>query len=718
MELDSWAARSQWYQPLMNAEEMASVLGVRPQSVRQYMSTVPGFPRPAEETRGRFIAAQFYDYLRAERPQLQHRIPRLCPLGKTQLRPARFLRSEICETARRHKAVLHYWQPDDDRGPLVVAYCESYPLTSDAQDLAQEIAQLHPGVSAVVAPSLSASLLPDPWHPDDTIEKCHRAVAVAQPGCFDEEFDGKVGWLDQFSWSDLANLLRVDVPYWPLGLRDLEAMQQWRPGQVFSLAPRVREDGSTSDIWHALESSCSSTSVELTSLLHRVCRYTDYTLAVDLGLLPGTSGYGIDNEQGYLRAAVPKIADSQPQAPSAHELAQLLHMRINPRYSDGAICGGDLVGLWDPVITGVTILDTDQLVPLGRSWLERLQRRRPEVRREFGFIIAMRRLREYERENLTFWSDPINPHCWIVRSETAIHVTQSPAIPAAQGILTSVEIGPGVGHAFMSDSAGNSWLMPCRRNGEYGVGNNGSTPRSLTSALEELLTDIRAPILRSGPRWVDGRDEPADLLSALAHTQPPLTLSRSQLLHLIDPTTAPPEAETGVPETVSDHAAHVAETDPAAPSASEPITAAEAPQPGPGPAVVFRATAGGQMVAIDARQFPGGVPEIPLRFHDFEGNPISREQWEQLFTEDPFGPTGRLIGSCGSGDHTVQVRTVWTGVSIPGGGETLIFHTNIAGGDFDGAIMHYRSAAQAHVGHTRTLSDLQEQRVPWFLVTA
>lgn len=719
MELDSWADRSQWYLPLITVEEMASVLGIRPQSVRQYMSTVPGFPRPGEEARGRFIQAQFYDYLRAERPHLQHRIPRLYPLGTTQLRPARFLRSEVCDTERRHKAVLHYWQPDDDRGPVVVAYCERYPLSADAQELAREIAQLCPGVSAVIAPSLSASLLPDP-NPGERIETRHRNVAVAQPGRFDEEFDGKVGWLNEFSWSDLANLLRVDVPDWPLGLRDLGAMQEWRPGQVFSVAPRVREDGSTADIWYALQSACS-TSVQMTSLLHRVCQYTDYTLAADLGLLPGTAGYGIDNEQGYLRAAVPKIADTEPDAPSAQELAQLLHMRIDARHAEGAMCGGELVHLWDSVITGVTVLNTDKLVPLGHSWLQRLQRRGTEARSEFGFIIAASRFREYERENLTFWSDPLHPNCWIVRSDNTIHVTQSPVIPGAQGVLASVEIGAGVGHAFMSDSAGNAWLMPCRRNGEYGIGYDGSTPRSLTSALEELLADIRAPILRRYPRWVDGRDEPADLLAVLVDAQPPLTLSRAQLLHLVDPTAALPEvqaaAELEVQEPAAGDAENVAEAQ-SSPAVCESIPEAVSSLPISGPEVVFRAAPSGQMVAIDARQFPGGVPQVPVRFHDFEGNQISREQWEQLFTEDPFGPAGPLIGAWGSGEQAGRVSTVWTGVSIPGAGEPLIFHTNITGGDYDGAIAYYRSAAQAHVGHARTLADLQDQRVPWFLVTA
>lgn len=715
MELDSWASRSQWYTPRMSVDEMAAVLGVRPQSVRQYMSTVPDFPQSAEEARVRIVQAQFYDYMLAERPRLQHRIPRLCPIGKTHLQPARFLGTEVRDTARREKAVLHYWQPDDDRGTVVVAYCGDYPLTSDAHALAQEIAAQCPGVSAVVAPSLSSSLLPDPWHPDNMDDKRHREVAVVQPGRFDAEFDGKVGWLDQFSWSDLANLLRVDVPDWPLGLRDIAAMAAWRPGNVFALAPRVREDGSTSHIWHALEGACS-TSVELTSLLQRVCEYTDYTFAADLGLLPGTVGYGGDNEQGYLRAAVPKIADTQPEAPSADELAQLLHMRADARTADGAVCGGDLVGLWDPVITGVTILNSEELVPLGRAWLQRLQRRRPDARYELGFVIATRRLREYEQENITFWSDPLHPNCWIVKSDTAIHVTQSPAMPGAQGDLMSVEIGSGIGHVFMADSAGTSWLMPCRRNGEYGVGYDGTTPRSLTRALEELLTDLRAPIRGSSPRWVNGQSEPAELMELLIQTPAPLTLSRAELLHLVDPTTALPEtADIGLAAASDGRDEAVGHE--AVPEGAGPVVVdTVGPKPDPGTSIVFRAGPGGQMVAIDASQFPAGVPDVSMRFHDFEGNPINREQWDQLFGNGFSGRTDRLIGSWESDDHAVRVSTAWTGVSVPGGGEPLIFHTSITGGAFDGAIVHYSSAAQAHVGHARTLSDLQEQRVPWFRV--
>lgn len=706
MELDSWATRSQWYQPLLTVEEMSSVLGVKPQSVRQYMSSVPGFPQPVTTSpgRSRCVQAEFYDFVASERPHLRHRIPRLYPLARTHLNPARLLGAEA-RYIERQKVVLHYWQPDDDRGPIVTAYPAFHtPLPFDAQAWAQELSAQCAGVSAVVVPSIWPSIIPDPRHPDSADSDQHLRVAVVQPGRFDAEFDGTVGWLDEFSWSDLANLLHVDVPYWPLGLRDADAMLAWQPEQVFKVAPRILDDAATANIWSALENSCS-TSVEANDVLTRTCRHADYQLAADLGLIPGVRrACRPGNEQGLLRAAVPAIPDAEPEHPTAGELAGLLHLPADPLHADSARLAGYTVGLWEPVISGVTDLRRERLGPLGQKWLDRLRPATSIQRDEFGYTMVISPLPEYDQKNATLWFDPLDKDCWVAQTDTRILVTQSPSAPAAQGDVMSVEIGVDVGNAFMADSAGQPWLIPNRTNAEYGIGYNGTAPRNLTRALEELVSDIHSHVSGRTARSVDGREEPAALLDLLVSTTSPLTLSRSELCRLIGSAEGTATKDVPAVETKAAAVRPAQGTNVALPNASPPHV---------DEAIMFTSDAAGQMVAVDIRQFPEGTPLVRARFHDFDGQVIDHSQWKQLFDDDIH--SRRRVGCWQSDDGTVQVSTVWTGVSVEGG-NPLIFHTTITGGRFHNATMHYSAATQAHVGHARTVTDMKDNRVPWFLV--
>lgn len=722
MDLDVWARRSHWYEPHVGSEGLAALLSVRQASVRQYQSTVEGFPQAVKESDGRvrWIEAQIYDYIAAERPHLRHRIPRLYPIQQLRPEPAQFAGAELVELSGGPiRVAVHYWLPSDDRGHIAVVYFGGAMLAKETQWVAVDILERSPWVSAVVVPSDSGAGWPDPHFPDPFSPQRHREVAVAQRGQYDAEFDGEVGWLDRFSWSDLANLLRVDVPYWPVGLRNVEAISAWRPGEVQTLPPCPRPDSTTAHLRAALEHSCT-TSTELNELLVNVCRYLDYEIARDGGLLPETDRDFPQESPGLVRAAVPAVVKEPPPAPSPAQISQLLHLPADARYAEAGLRAGHFVGLWASVVAGSARLRRSALGPLGQQWRSRLQRvENVSQRDEFGYVRIASWLSPPQLDSATWLYDPLHADCWIIETHDTIHVTYPRNLPGAQGELTSVQIGVDVGDAFMADSSGTAWLMPRTELNDYGVGYNGGAPRALTVALEDLLADIHAPSPGRRLGGISDEQLPAALLSLLIASPGPLTLTRAQIKQLIDPSAVDESALAAnvfaEPMVAADDNAPAVAADEAPPG---PVAKAlfEGPLT-PGLGVMFWPDRAGRMVAIDSRQLTdkSPAPSVPVAYHDFDGQPLERQAWEQLFAADLEGQGRRLIGSWTSQDGVVRVTTVWTGVSVTES-DPLIYHTTIAGGPYADNSVHYRSLADAQFGHARTVTEVQEGRFPWFLI--
>lgn len=85
-----------------------------------------------------------------------------------------------------------------------------------------------------------------------------------------------------------------------------------------------------------------------------------------------------------------------------------------------------------------------------------------------------------------------------------------------------------------------------------------------------------------------------------------------------------------------------------------------------------------------------------MKFYDWRGKRISRDEWIKLWDPD----ADRHVASTKEGD--VWVSTVWLGIDHGfGRGPPIIFETMIFGGDRDGDQWRYSNLDDALEGHRR-----------------
>ncbi|MHA7658413.1 hypothetical protein ACX9NJ_23520 [Mycobacterium sp. ML2] len=551
--------RTSWYNMRLSVDYVADHLGVKSQSIRQYVSVggAEGFPPPdlKVDRKNYWRPATLYDFIDASRPHLRTQIPRLYPLiSSSHDAPATFLGTEGFEVGKGtwwSQGVVHFWQPADDRGRVIVAYPDQPWSIDVACDLAALIAGQHPGISAVVVVTDSESRTPDPEHPERDDPRRHRGIGVwdknlARPG---DDPDGR--WRYYFSWSDLAYLLRTDVPYWPTGLLDTDAMAAWRPGEVRRITPRYRTHYQIRQFSAALVEACKDDSA-LLRILGRACRIINYATAQDLRLIPPPA-ITMASETGLLVAATPDVDPVAPEALTVDERARLLHIAANPRYAEEALLIGSLGdgfygywGLWNPILGRVTTIDRVGMGPLAQRWYERLRpltaTRRPD---ELGFTwiySAIANSPEGDGPHQCL-HDPLQPDCWIVETSTRIYVTTGSQLRRATGQLQAIEIGVTPGQftasypAFVEDGSSTPWIMPTPRSKPepYRLGYDGSGARGMAIAIRELCTDLNA--LLSGNddfAFIDDVEEPCALRDIFIGLNAPLTLHRNDIDRLLN----------------------------------------------------------------------------------------------------------------------------------------------------------------------------------------
>lgn len=234
-------ARAGWlHKPLLNAKMFAEVAGITQRTFYQYRSTADkGIPAPLmKNAHGeRWSFAQAYRFVAEYRPKRGPNIPRLVPLGN--LSPAQFVAAEAGyanppmkphATERKMvehliascnlRSITHYWRPADHRGQIAVAYLPcviggSVDIAWASAIAAALIDQMQKYVSAVIVPTTMR-----------TDEGCDLRVVVAEPvssaslgvalpvfpWLSAESQHG--GPLYEIGYSDLAALLRVELPEW------------------------------------------------------------------------------------------------------------------------------------------------------------------------------------------------------------------------------------------------------------------------------------------------------------------------------------------------------------------------------------------------------------------------------------------------------------------------------------------------------------------------
>ncbi|MUL61098.1 hypothetical protein B5P44_00665 [Mycobacterium sp. CBMA 213] len=546
MAMSPYALQTKWYEPWLTVDHVATILSVKPQTIRQYLAGTGAepFPQPQAKADGRnqWSSASIYDFILGNRPQYLSRVPRLYP-RIVDPPPAQFLGSEIMQIDHLHRAALHYWQPGDGHGPIIVAYVSPSTSSAEAQWFSEKIAAER-RVSSVIVPENAITRLGGSGVPNGVNTP---AVAVTDTATdapsLGEHVDEVV---NMYTWRELANLLRTDVPYWPPGLDDLAAIDAWRPGSPVRVVRPCIGEMSSQSLRAALSVGTARnpqpTSTGLSTAIENACRAIDYRVSVDRGLLPGTGGLvypHIPDQLGLKRAAVSVVTDSDPVTVADADVLALLHAPAALEHAHHGVLIGGVTGLWPAVMSDCQIIDRDSPGPLYRRWRDRLT---PVTdlgqRRVLGFLM-LPSLGLQDDPSAEYFHDPERAHCWIVETSTHVYIAQRRSLPEARGRLQRVEIRddphqePAI---FVEDEGGMVWLLPhFTAAGSLRVGRDGAGPRRLARLLTDLLDDVSATPSDDPPyHWVDGVEEPNALRDFLISTSAPIGLSRADLLALLD----------------------------------------------------------------------------------------------------------------------------------------------------------------------------------------
>lgn len=222
-----WQSLSRWFTPSLTAMGFAKKLGTSEASIRQHLAQNPDFPQPLERGfRNRWSEAQCYDFLARYQPKprsdrgVVSTVPRLYHHG-TGLAPARFVAGEVVSveaaSGRPRRWPVHLWEPADGRGQVAVAYTAA-GRESGEHWAPRLLGALRKSSTVVVVTDGTCSL------PDGSAQP--EVIVADRMG----KRGGEVSALWRFGWFDVAHLLRLDLPWWPSTLRNIDAIAAWRPG--------------------------------------------------------------------------------------------------------------------------------------------------------------------------------------------------------------------------------------------------------------------------------------------------------------------------------------------------------------------------------------------------------------------------------------------------------------------------------------------------------
>lgn len=538
-----WASATNWYIATLEAAHVAEILGIAEGSVRQYAAKPdmsPGFPQPAVRATGRpslWTPDQIFRYILDARPQCADRIPRLyCP---ADTKPAQFMYAESRYIERLSPAMgqavaefaIHVWNPSDHRGLIAVAY----PGQLEGQPwgyAAALLADLPESITAVALVTDDVSMRHDGWQ---------TALGVAErgrPALDERQIQNQIPARDgrapvvEMGWDYLANLLRVDIPWWGPLLRDMQAMCAWRPGTPRQKV-RPRDAFLSPANFDRLVTAVPAANVEfvrdLTQRMHRLLE-GDHIWVLPVG----------DQERpGLVQAAEPlHVLPHMPLTPTKGEYRALLHVPVADQSIAEQACQAlrNVPGM-DDVIATIARIDLADHGPLAAEWLQQLSKLGPVTgieANELGFTYIRYNALGSGATNIQYYRQPRNRHGWTVVIDhpefgKQIYIALATQVDAV-GVLTELELNGTT--AFFRDSEGHIWPMPAvSTNSGYSSGYDGTGPRDLFRAVRALTTDA-ATDLRHSPRPPLEHDP---LWNRIHTTKAPLTITESDLASMQPP---------------------------------------------------------------------------------------------------------------------------------------------------------------------------------------
>ncbi|GJO56170.1 hypothetical protein MML61_27565 (plasmid) [Mycobacterium marinum] len=505
-----WLGKTPWYESCLDSSNVAAILDVQETTVRQYAArATPGFPVPAARESGRnyWTPDQIFRYIDRERPQLANRMPRLYST-QTSIVPAKFLFGEPVRLVRPSESpleqttaefALHHWQPADGRGIIAIAY--PGPIDELRWGDADLLLQQRPTVSAValVTHEISIPYDHDGWQ---------AAIGVAergQPPLRQLRITQQSTNVAEWGWYTLANLLRVDLPWWSPLLRDVTAMASWFPG-----APRqqIRPRSAVLDQSHLMGLVPRVPAPDAAKVRELAVGFYRQLEGPEIEVLPPQEH---QQRPGLLQAAEPlhQLAEIPPD-PDVNTVRWLLHRPISdPDIAMQAARALDAVRGIERVVANVINVNSNG--QLAQEWLTHRVPVDGNAATELGFAFA-RRSADSSLPITGYFTHAHDPNVWIVQTfddETGTHqyhVTVGQQVPAS-GHLTEVELYNYSG--FFRDSNNQIWPIPillhrCYYNSGYG----GSGPQDLFEAITALrgdagsdLTQLQTKAEPGGPLW-------------------------------------------------------------------------------------------------------------------------------------------------------------------------------------------------------------------------
>lgn len=519
-DAEYWRALCCWHLPTMGAAQLADAIGLKEDSVRQYISRGIGeLPAPKPGSRPmRWSPAQAYMYLFNHRQNLADRVPRIFPHRDPEfVNPAVFLAAEQHPisafkslgiynfrgfSSRRTPVIGHYWQPSDGRGPIAVLY----PAIPGAEILRGTAINIAATAIKFLAPIgfEAVAVITDELRALNSGSGKQAAVIVAEPGSHvhtpaENQIRPCAATLEaaneqdpvslyEIGWFDLTYLLRNDLPWWPIELREADSIMSWSPTREPDSVPpgcTWYRHADMNALGKVLNEEDPTDGPRIQDILARADRRIQAQIyAAPLGAddLPG----GLDRTPGITPGA--QVAFSMQKVPTQlteQEVRWLLHQQ----YPRGYSLTSAVAALWSldefRAIAGTsTRVKLQELGPLAQEWFNRLE---PAPQHTIGHAYTRARCHYIfgEISGETF-IDPLNPLAWAIRSKcgTAGYATgQAPA----QGVLVDFEQESEHTARFFRDSDGIVWPLP------WPAGDGGRN-FLLASVLTALRADAAADL--------------------------------------------------------------------------------------------------------------------------------------------------------------------------------------------------------------------------------
>lgn len=473
-----WNTRSCWTSTvLFDVETTADVTGLKPDTIYHYLSrNDPKFPQPTIN-RGRlyFCGEDVFRYIVDHRRKATTSVPRLFPRN-AEPDPAQFIGAQRVGLPDSGHFAVHIWQPADAGPPVAIAYPdrENCMKIIDGAEIASSVLNkfLPPEVTAL-AVAIGETAPPEA---DFTSEHEPTIVVAERNPVYRPRPAGRDA--SYYRWSDLANLLRVDIPWWPPLVRELDAMLTWQPGaavmQIKPYAPRF-------DTGHITALATPRTAPDVRGALEKLANY------VLARLHRGARDDRTCLTPGLVHAAISTIDITQPAPPlTAGEAAAVLHHRAHEHLARHALrVAGHLA--FKPHLTHVIQINRESATSTAWHWISRLTDVDHTRRTELGFWFVNNYVPSRVRS--TRWlADPDNPHTWIIQGDNGtVYAGVGTTTPGAQGQLCGAEID--VEAAFFWDTDHHVWPLPAAGFGYYGTGHRGGGPQRLADTLTALAYD-------------------------------------------------------------------------------------------------------------------------------------------------------------------------------------------------------------------------------------